>query len=278
MQEGLFTGRAHGLAKGPGISSGFWWPGVEPGFSLVQLLLLLFQNQSHNRTYFLGLGIKETRQVNSKFLLLISGQEKSAGLVSVSPVPTQGLEWVISQEMWQVCERNPLWDRNVRMGTSENMWVRGSPREGRSEADDDEQMGFLREEGDGRDRDLPHSSDEDQWQSDRGWLVSPVRALYPEVQVDGWEWAWNITIYCPGEADGYEMPCTVLSYVWWKKSFTYLCLKTKKENHQSITGKCELLLFLFLFCKWLFTFNLIISDYLLCMYLNNIKFEKVVYL
>ena len=65
---------------------------MEPGFSLVQLLLLLFQNQSHNRTYFLGLGIKETRQVNSKFLLLISGQEKSAGLVSVSPVPTQGLE------------------------------------------------------------------------------------------------------------------------------------------------------------------------------------------
>ena len=71
------------------------------------------------------------------------------------------------------------------MGTSENMWVRGSPREGRSEADDDEQMGFRREEGDGRDRGLSHSSDEDQWQSDRGWLVSPVRALYPEVQVDG---------------------------------------------------------------------------------------------
>ena len=74
---------------------------------------------------------------------------------------------------------------HVRTGTSENMGMRGSPREGRSEADDDEQMGFLWEEGDGGDRGLPHSSDEDQWQSDRGWLVSPVRALYPEAQVDG---------------------------------------------------------------------------------------------
>ena len=155
----------------------------------------LSQNQSHNRTYFLGLGIKETRQVNSKFLLPISVQKKSAGLVSVSPILTQNLEWVMSQEMWQVCEHNPLWDRNV--------------------------------------------------------------------------WAWNVTIYCPVEADGYEMPCTVLSYVWWKKSFTYLCIKRNKKNHQNITSKPELLA---LFSPYSANncLNFIISEYLFCKYLNNI--------
>ena len=30
--------------------------------------------------------------------------------------------------------------------------------------DDNEQVGFLGEEGDGRDRGLPHSSDEDWWE------------------------------------------------------------------------------------------------------------------
>lgn len=50
------------------------------------------------------------------------------------------------------------------MGTSENMWVRESLREGRSRTDDEEQVGFLGEEGDGRDRGLPHNSDEDRWE------------------------------------------------------------------------------------------------------------------
>ena len=53
---------------------------------------------------------------------------------------------------------------HLRRETSENMELRRSAREGRSGTDDDEQVGFLGEEGDGRDRGLPHSSDEDQWE------------------------------------------------------------------------------------------------------------------
>ena len=53
---------------------------------------------------------------------------------------------------------------HVRTGTSENMGMRVSPRERRKGTFDHEQVGFLGEEGDRRDRGLPHSSDEDQWE------------------------------------------------------------------------------------------------------------------
>ena len=72
------------------------------------------------------------------------------------------------------------------MGTSENMWVRESLREGRSRTDDEEQVGFLGEEGDGRDRGLSTTV---MRTGGRGWLVSPVRASYYEAQIDGKEWA-----------------------------------------------------------------------------------------
>ena len=71
------------------------------------------------------------------------------------------------------------------------------------------------------------------------------------------------------EADGYEMPCTVLSYVWSKKSFTYLCIKMNKKNHQNITSKPELLALLFPYSAHI-CLNFIISEYLFCKYLNNI--------
>lgn len=103
MPGDLLTGRDQGLAGGLGAQLWIRWPGVKPGFPLprcatsASLPPCLLRGHEICTSWGCS-GIKEIRRVHSVSLVPVSAQDGSAGLVSVSPVPTPGLERVESWE------------------------------------------------------------------------------------------------------------------------------------------------------------------------------------
>lgn len=99
MPGDLLTGRGQGLAGGLGAQLWIRWPGVKPDFPLPPPhFLRVYSGDMRERTSWGCSGIKEIRRVHSASLVPVSAQDGSAGLVSVSPVPTPGLERVESWE------------------------------------------------------------------------------------------------------------------------------------------------------------------------------------